>query len=361
MDDTQQAVLGVMRGARGRRAWTAAAVVIAAMGCARAEGTAPLASRIGPEQLAVIVNDADPLSRRIAGYYRSQRHIPADNMIHLRFAPGATTMARVDFERLKAQVDRQTPPGVQAYALTWAAPYRVECMSITTAFALGYNSAYCAPGCRATRASPYFDSNSRAPQTDLALRPTMAIAALDFAHAKALIDRGVAADNTFPRGTGYLVSTTDRYRNVRAPIYPAVVKYLGLFLDLHVVTADSIAHKDDVLFYFTGSAQVANVDTNHFLPGAVADHLTSTGGQLTDSHQMSSLRWLEAGATGSYGAVVEPCNFPQKFPNPGVLISRYLQGETLLEAYWKSVAWPGQGIFIGEPLAAPFYRSGPPE
>ena len=33
---------------------------------------------------------------------------------------------------------------------------------------------------------------------------------------------------------------------------------------------------------------------------------------------------------------------------------RYLQGETLLEAYWKSVAWPGQGIFIGEPLAAPF-------
>jgi hypothetical protein len=26
----------------------------------------------------------------------------------------------------------------------------------------------------------------------------------------------------------------------------------------------------------------------------------------------------------------------------------------LIEAYWKSVAWPGQGIFIGEPLARPF-------
>ena len=25
-----------------------------------------------------------------------------------------------------------------------------------------------------------------------------------------------------------------------------------------------------------------------------------------------------------------------------------------LAAYWKSVEWPGQGVFIGEPLAAPF-------
>jgi hypothetical protein len=26
----------------------------------------------------------------------------------------------------------------------------------------------------------------------------------------------------------------------------------------------------------------------------------------------------------------------------------------VLEAYWKSVAMPGQGVFVGEPLAAPF-------
>jgi hypothetical protein len=69
---------------------------------------------------------------------------------------------------------------------------------------------------------------------------------------------------------------------------------------------------------------------------------------------MSSLRWLEAGATGSYGAVIEPCNFLQKFPSPGLAIAWYLQGESLIEAYWKSVAWPGQGVFIGEPLARPF-------
>jgi len=109
-----------------------------------------------------------------------------------------------------------------------------------------------------------------------------------------------------------------------------------------------------VLFYFTGLASVAGLETLQFLPGAIADHLTSFGGMLTDSNQMSALRWLEAGATASYGTVTEPCNHVQKFPNPAVVIGRYLRGETLIEAYWKSVAWPGQGLFVGEPLAAPF-------
>ena len=29
-------------------------------------------------------------------------------------------------------------------------------------------------------------------------------------------------------------------------------------------------------------------------------------------------------------------------------------GDTLIEAYWKSVQQPGEGIFIGEPLARPW-------
>lgn len=125
------------------------------------------------------------------------------------------------------------------------------------------------------------------------------------------------------------------------------------------IKADYIENKPDVLFYFTGVAQVAKLDSNTFVPGAIADHLTSAGGMLTNSFQMSSLRWLEAGATGSYGAVIEPCNFVEKFPNPGIVVSRYTQGETLIEAYWKSVVMPGQGIFIGEPLAKPYggYRA----
>ena len=91
-----------------------------------------------------------------------------------------------------------------------------------------------------------------------------------------------------------------------------------------------------------------------FRPGALADHLTSLGGDLLGTEQMSSLRWLQAGATASYGTVSEPCSHWQKFPNPSVLLKHYVQGNSAIEAYWKSVAWPTQGLFIGEPLAAPY-------
>jgi uncharacterized protein (TIGR03790 family) len=71
---------------------------------------------------------------------------------------------------------------------------------------------------------------------------------------------------------------------------------------------------------------------------------------------MSALAWISAGATASYGTVSEPCNHLQKFPHPQVLLLQYVQGASAIEAYWKSVAWPQQGVFIGEPLAAPFAR-----
>ncbi len=65
-------------------------------------------------------------------------------------------------------------------------------------------------------------------------------------------------------------------------------------------------------------------------------------------------RWLEAGATASYGTVVEPCNHRQKFPLPGIAMFHYALGASAIEAYWKSVAWPGEGVFVGDPLARPF-------
>lgn len=314
----------------------------------------PSGAEVTAETLAVVVNDDDPQSREVARYYQVRRKIPAANMIHVRFAPGRTVMSPEHFRQIKAEVDKRTPHAAQAYVLTWTTPYRVGCMSITTAFAAGFDQRFCASGCTATRPNPYFNSDSRAPYSDHGIRPTMALAGTTVNEVKRLIDRGVASDSTFPRGTGYLVSTGDKARNVRAPLYPTILQYLGERLNLQVVHADSIQNQNDVLFYFTGSSRVQGLETLRFLPGAIADHLTSAGGQLTDSGQMSSLRWLEAGATGSYGTVVEPCNLPDKFPSPGVVIKRYLQGESLIEAYWKSVAMPGQGIFIGEPLARPY-------
>jgi uncharacterized protein (TIGR03790 family) len=306
-------------------------------------------------QLAVVVNTSDPLSIAIADYYVQRRGIPARNVARVAFDRDSTALAAEDFLRLKRQVDVQIPRTVQAYALTWSQPYQVDCMSITSAFAFGFDRSFCASGCRPTARSPYFNSDTDTPYDDFQLRPAMSIAAANLTQARALIDRGIRSDGSLPFGTAYLLRTGDRSRDVRAAGYPnpQLVAHGRVLID--VINAPSIIGRDDVLFYFTGAVQVPNLQTNHFLPGAVGDHLTSFGGRLTASgSQMSSLRWLEAGATGSYGTVVEPCNIPGKFPIPSVLMRHYLAGETLIEAYWKSVAMPGQGIFIGEPLAAPY-------
>lgn len=309
---------------------------------------------LGPEDLAIIVNDSDALSRQIGGYYQKHRNIPDANLIHVRFHPGKAVMTRSEFSRVKAEVDRQTPKSVQAFVLTWAAPYRVDCMSITSAFTFGFDKAYCSHQCSPTKPSPYYNSSSTAPYADLKMRPTMVLAGLDFAGVRALIDRGIAADGSHPSGTGYLLSTGDKDRNVRAAAFPRLVQETAKLVDVKLIVSDFIKGKKDVLFYFTGMANVPDLGTLKFRPGAIADHLTSFGGQLTDSGQMSSLRWLEAGATGSYGTVEEPCNLPAKFPDPALVMYWYLAGNSLLEAYWKSVQWPGEGIFIGEPLAKPY-------
>jgi uncharacterized protein (TIGR03790 family) len=152
------------------------------------------------------------------------------------------------------------------------------------------------------------------------------------------------------------MSTSDPARNSRASLFKETKQSVGNKFKLKIVHSDTLSNAQDVMVYFTGLKWVEKINTNHFLPGAVADHLTSFGGNLTETSQMSALRWLDAGATGSYGTVVEPCNYTAKFPHPGLFLTYYLRGDTLIEAYWRSVAMPGQGLFIGEPLARPWAR-----
>ncbi len=311
-------------------------------------------SVLGAEETGLIINVMDPLSVVVGEYYAARRHLPPGNILRVKFLSGWSGLAPDEFEALKAHVDALLPRRVQVLALAWTAPYRVGCMSMTTAFAFGYDPSFCGNHCSLTRRSVYFDSPSRLPFEELGIRPAMMLAARDFEHARALIDRGAASMGRRPSGSAYLLATSDRTRSVRQALFPAALAVARGRINAYALRQEMLLDRSDVLFYFTGAQRVAGLETLGFIPGAIADHLTSFGGQLTDSPQMSILRWLEAGATGSYGTVVEPCNHLQKFPNPAIVMARYLQGETLVEAYWKSVAMPGEGVFVGDPLAAPF-------
>lgn len=315
----------------------------------------PSEGPLDARHLALVVNENDPVSVAVGNYYQRIRSIPDDQVIRVQLPQTKTSIDPGLFQKIKRDVDRKTPSHVQVYALAWTTPFQVGCQSITTAFAFGYDPLHCASGCRTTKISPYHARGDvKRPWNQLGIRPSMMLAAESLDKAKELIDRGYNSDDSAPPGTGYLVSTSDSARNVRANQYAFIQRTAPRNFKIKIIKGDALIGANDVMGYFTGLAFVPGIQTNRYRPGAVADHLTSYGGRLTNSTQMSSLRWLTAGATASYGTVVEPCSFIAKFPNPGLFFTYYVRGDTLIESYWRSVVMPGQGVFIGEPLARPW-------
>ncbi|MDH5573319.1 MAG: TIGR03790 family protein, partial [Gammaproteobacteria bacterium] len=296
------------------------------------------------------MNDNDHLSKMVADYYVKSRGISDANVLHLKFTATDDNIPKDEFIAIKKSVDDYFSDKVQAYVLTWSSPYKVDCMSITSAFALGFDNGYCALGCKSTNKSLYFNAIGNTPFNDYGIRPTMMLAGYDFSTVKLLIDRGVGADYSRHKGVSYLLNTNDKSRNIRSKEYSRIAEDFNSVIDVRLVNKNSIEFQSNILFYFTGSKKVVNIERNDFLPGAIADHLTSFGGVLFDDHQMSILDWIAAGVTGTYGTVSEPCNFKEKFPDPYVVMFNYLNGDTLIESYWKSVEMPGQGLFVGEPL-----------
>jgi uncharacterized protein (TIGR03790 family) len=324
-------------------------------------GSTPIDKRSAPtlpalqvEQVAVVINDADANSVAVADYYRQARNIPGKNIVHVRIPNHPHKLGVAEFNALKQQIEANIGPEIQAIVLVWTAPYSVECNSITAALTLGFDAEQCKNTCAPGKPSPYFNSNSRQPYTDLGIRISMLLPTDSIEGAKSLINRGVLSDFRMQPASAYFLVTADKQRSSRSQFFPPSGKIPQLKFQIKTLRMNEIVGKKDIMIYQTGLVSVPKLDTLGFLPGALADHLTSSGGDLLGFGQMSSLRWLDAGATASYGTVSEPCNYWQKFPNPMVLLKWYVNGATAIEAYWKSVAWPVQGLFVGEPLAAPY-------
>lgn len=313
-------------------------------------------------QLGLVINTADPYSVAVGNYYVKARKLQPDQVLRIAL-PVKAELTLPEFETLTRRIAGFFGERTQALALAWKQPYAVGCNSITGALALGYDPQLCQNTCGRSKASPYFNSASSYPYTELGMRPSMLLAAGDVAAAKKLIDRGLSADGSLaarvePLPRAHFVATSDTIRSQREFLFPPSGEVGALGVDVKLDHTEALKDADKVLIYLTGRTKVDNLDKVSFLPGALADHLTSFGGKLTEpAGQMSVLSWIDAGATASYGAVSEPCAHLEKFPHPQALLLYYAQGSTAIEAYWKSVAWPQQGVFIGEPLAAPFSQA----
>ena len=173
-----------------------------------------------------------------------------------------------------------------------------------------------------------------------------------------MLRRGVASDSTYPTQTVYLEQTGDVARTVRYWEFDNAV------LDARVRGGNSPTRIysgstsfTNLLGLMTG-LEIFTLPSAAFVPGAMADSLTSYGGFIFDpTIETIALVFLEAGATGSYGTVTEPCAYIEKFPSPMDYFYQ-MRGFSLAEAYYQSVLNPYQGLMLGEPLSAPFARPG---
>jgi hypothetical protein len=93
---------------------------------------------------------------------------------------------------------------------------------------------------------------------------------------------------------------------------------------------------------------------NVILPGAICEHLTSSGGMLAAHGGQTPLSvFLRAGAAGASGTVIEPRAVQAKFPLPSLHV-HYTRGCSLAESFYQSVSGPYQLLIVGDPLCQPW-------
>ncbi len=190
----------------------------------------------------------------------------------------------------------------------------------------------------------------------------------DYDDARALVDRGSAADGTFPDAELMCMAAADDARGARDPECEYTTRMLTAagFNGSWVTPYDGALSGHTVAAYFTGSADLTGaIAGESYVPGAIADNLTSFGALpqnffcsddgLTcpaSEAQTSIARFVRAGATGAHGTVNEPLN--DVFPLASTLLFYtfgYNLGESQLFAerylYW-------QNLYLGDPLTTPY-------
>jgi len=172
----------------------------------------------------------------------------------------------------------------------------------------------------------------------------------------ACLRRSAAADGTRPRGTVYLMESTDQARTgPRAWSFPSVAKALEeMGVRAEVLKGVLPTGKPDVAGAVVGAASFAWPSSGStILPGAFCEHLTSFAGVMKGGGQTLLSEWIRHGAAGSSGTVTEPYNTPAKFPS-AFLHVYYAAGLSLAEAFYSSVPGPYQQLLVGDPLCQPW-------
>jgi uncharacterized protein (TIGR03790 family) len=329
--------------------------------------------------VVVVVNQSSSNSVELGNYYCEKRQVPPQNLLRTTWTGGNDGWLESDFETvilnplLSMISARGLSNQIDYVVVSMDFPFRI---TETT----GYNSTTAdlfygfkpdgpaMPGLPASCNLPDTSASSYAASEGIFRfsRPTnattnsflaMMITSTSLDQAKAVVDHGLASDSTFPTQTVILGESSDPFRNVRYINFDDAIFSVRLRTNYSILQTnlDSPLGLSNMLGYLNGHYQFT-ISPNAFVPGAMADSLTSYGGVIFGPNDHTTLlAFINASASGSYGTVVEPCNYLEKFPAPQNYFYQ-ARGFSLAECYYQSVANPYQGLLVGEPLAAPFSR-----
>jgi len=336
----------------------------------------------------IVVNRRDPVSARIADYYRSRRGVPAKNVCYLDTTTDEEIVWRVyeqeierpigDFLKKSGLTDQ-----ILYIALTLGVPLKIDGMGIamesaehssvdselTLLYAKLKGSVFKRAG---TVPNPFFmrrDAPFTHPQIPIYL--VTRLAANDFTDVKAMIDRSMNARNqgkfVIDLNSAASNDGNNWLRNA-AMLLPAA----RVVLD---ETERVLYGEKDVIGYASWGSNDSHRRQRwlgfQWLPGAIATEFVSTNARTLKrppetwniatyqdvlhwfggSPQGLSADLVHEGASGVCGNVYEP--FLGACARPDLLLPAYFEGRNLAESFYLSLpflSW--QGVILGDPLCS---------
>jgi hypothetical protein len=308
-----------------------------------------------PSDVVVVVNANDPQSRAIADHYKATWGVTREVVLNLGSGQSIGTTA------FNTERNKLGSINAQAFALCFTVPTRVaENNGITSAITYGYTTPT-----STTAATGYG-------------RPSAAIKRATLVPSIDVINKARAATGTKPQGTIYTVLANDGggtapRGDARAPqVIGAAGDRIRALLPMNVklvvqdnrkgcageCAGNELVGKSDVLAYFGSMYKIAQWGTNTVLPGAYADNLTSTSGNLPTGQGQTPITAFLPSATS--GTVAEPwastsTNTARQFMRVDTFSVAYFgQGQSFAQAAYRAVERPWRLLIIGDPLCAPY-------
>lgn len=342
---------------------------------------ASLAAQSG-ENVLLVVNRADKLSRRIADYYVSKRSIPLKNVCKLDILE---EHEEITWDVYQEQVERPIARCLQKNRLreqvlyivtTMGVPLKVsgselESCAVDSELALLYAKMKGAHFPRMGQVpNPFYRQKDQAfTHTRFSMYLVTRLAGYDFDDVKGIIDRSLAARNQ-GKFVFDLKSGDDAPGNswLRTAALALPKERVVLDESTKVLTGE----KDVIGYGGWGSNDPNRHQRNlgfHWLPGAIVTEFVSSDGRtfqrppadwnittwqdpahwFVGSPQTLTADYIHEGATGCSGHVYEP--YLDYCPRPEYLFPAYFHGRNLAESYYLAI--PGlswQNIVVGDPL-----------